>query len=67
MASGFSTCAEFFIFGMYDGGGGRSGCGGGGMMYGWEEYSGKFVVFVCFFVNLCVEIKDCIVIIFNYT
>ena len=66
-ASGFSTCAEFFTPGMYDGGGGRSGRGGGGMMHGWEEHSGKFAVLARLLANLRAETKDRIVIISNYT
>ena len=66
-ASGFSTCAEFFTPGMYDGGGGRSGRGGTGMAPGWEEHSGKFGVLARLLANLRAETKDRIVIISNYT
>ena len=66
-ASGFSTCAEFFTPGMYDGGRGRGGRGGSGMAPGWEEHSGKFGVLARLLANLRAETKDRIVIISNYT
>ena len=66
-AAGFATCAEFFTPGMYDSGSGRSGRGGGGMMHGWENHSGKFAVLGRLLANLRAETKDRIVIISNYT